>query len=503
MSNSSTLSVLVTADTSALQKGMDAAASSVKSFSSAVTAVAAPLAALAGVSFGGFALFDQLKNISSIGSAAKTFGETTENMSALAFAAKKSGLDLDSFAGIAHHMTRELGEAQRGSAEAQKTFASLNIDFAKFGELGFADQLKVAADRISGMNSPAEKMAVSMQLFGKSGSELLPFLNRGSAGIQELMHKASASGQVFGQDAVQGYKNFKQAIQEVQDIVQGVFTRIAVATVPVLNAIGDWVKGAIAYGQDLYNEFAPEITQLKDVVVEAFTSIGEMIISTWNRTIDGGRIVLSWFTALANFHTNTTTALAYVEVGFQNWWLVLQRVFIGAGLIVLTYVNDFGEYARKLINILLTLQQAFSRGVEGTMDDIKLIIESKRPFSPMEKQLVEMAANIDKELGVKLEAKIKERLGFLAQPAKLNVAANALPDVGLGAVAEAASKAGKVEPAAAVQQGSVEAMSAIYKSRDAKTDAQIAEAKKQTMLLQQIAAVFQAANNVALQPLAL
>jgi hypothetical protein len=276
----------------------------------------------------------------------------------------------------------------------------------------------------------------------------------------------------------------------------------------VLNAIGDWVKGAIAYGQDLYNEFAPEITQLKDVVVEAFTSIGEMIISTWNRTIDGGRIVLSWFgvdwpTALANFHTNTTVALAYVEVGFQNWWQVVQRVFVGAGLIVLTYVNDFGEYARKLINILLTLQQAFSRGVEGTMDDIKLIIESKRPFGPMEKQLVEMAANIDKELGVKLEAKIKERLGVLAQPAKLNVVGNALPDVGLGAVAEAASKAGKAEPAAAVQQGSVEAMSAIYKSRDAKTDAQIAEAKKQTMLLQQIAAVFQAANNVALQPLAL
>lgn len=41
------------------------------------------------------------------------------------------------------------------------------------------------------MPDGAEKSALAMQLFGKNGMAMLPFLNKGAAGIQELMTRFS------------------------------------------------------------------------------------------------------------------------------------------------------------------------------------------------------------------------------------------------------------------------------------------------------------------------
>lgn len=485
MSSSATLNVLVTAQTASLTSGMSAASNAVKGLGAAVASAAAPLLALVGLGAGLAGVFSQFKEIEDIGKAAKMFGDTTENMSALAYAAGKTGISLEELTGHAHHMSKEVGDALQGNSEAIQKFNKLNIDFTKFGTLSFTQQLEVAADKVKAMKSPSEQMALSMQLFGKSGNELLPFLTKGSAGIEELMQKGKQSGQVFGQQAVDDYKNFTKAVGNMKDIVTGVFRQIAIAMTPTLSAIGDFVNGSIKYAQDLYTQFTPEINQLKDVVIDVFTAMKDMALNVWERVVSGGKMVLEFFgvdmgKSLTDMRAQFLITFSTVEVYAQNWWLVMQRIWVGAELSVVTFANNFSRGIEKIIGIIGVLSNVMQRGIEGTMDDIKTIMESSRPFSPLEEQLMATAAQMDKELGSKLEETIRKRLEAFNQKAKIEVNnANKIPDV-------SGNQAVKQEAAGAVQQGSVEAMSAIFKDRSNVSAQQLNEQKKANGLLQQI-----------------
>src|SRR5690606_7504072 len=72
-----------------------------------------------------------------------------------------------------------------------KTFRGLGISSTDAqGRLrGVTEILPELADAIKNAGSPAEQTALAMDIFGKSGAQLLPFLKEGSAGLVELQSK--------------------------------------------------------------------------------------------------------------------------------------------------------------------------------------------------------------------------------------------------------------------------------------------------------------------------
>ena len=111
-------------------------------------------------------------------------GITVESLSTLIPAADLSGVSAEKFeAGLRKLATRML-EAATGIEEAKRSFAALGIAVQnQDGTLRATDAVLLdLADRFKALPDGAEKTALAVEVFGKSGADLIPFLNAGARG---------------------------------------------------------------------------------------------------------------------------------------------------------------------------------------------------------------------------------------------------------------------------------------------------------------------------------
>lgn len=127
-------------------------------------------------------LGDQLDELSQ-----KT-GVSASDLAKFKTTAEQSGVPLESLAKSLSRLARSTVEAATGSKEAKAAFASVGVAALDINGKArpTADVLKDLADRFSNMRDGPEKAAVAMKIFGKSGADLIPFLNQGAAGISKF-----------------------------------------------------------------------------------------------------------------------------------------------------------------------------------------------------------------------------------------------------------------------------------------------------------------------------
>jgi hypothetical protein len=127
-------------------------------------------------------------------------GISVEKLSELRFAGESVGTPFEALAGGVGRLSKLMVEAAGGNKEASETFKALNIDIKNAdGTMRTNEQvLGDLADRFSGYADGAEKSALAQRVFGKSGAEMIPFLNQGREGIEKLRIEAEQLGAIYG-----------------------------------------------------------------------------------------------------------------------------------------------------------------------------------------------------------------------------------------------------------------------------------------------------------------
>ena len=95
------------------------------------------------------------------------------------------------------------------------------------------------ADAFAAMPDGAEKSALAVKLFGKSGVELIPFLNQGRAGIEELKQKFKELGLEIRGDTARAAEKFNDTLDTVKQALQGIAMRIAEGALPAMQRLAD------------------------------------------------------------------------------------------------------------------------------------------------------------------------------------------------------------------------------------------------------------------------
>lgn len=113
----------------------------------------------------------------------------TGDLQALQFAAGQSGIEFDALASGVDKMFKALDSARRGAAGAAEPFERLGISVQAFSQLNLTDQLNTLSTAFSQIEDPAQISAIAIALFGKSGTDLVPFLRSGPNGIAELTQR--------------------------------------------------------------------------------------------------------------------------------------------------------------------------------------------------------------------------------------------------------------------------------------------------------------------------
>lgn len=187
--------------------------------------------------------------------AAQATGTTVESFSALTYAADLSGLSQEGLASAMVKLTKNMSDAAQGTGEAIKGFTALGISVKDSnGNLKGSDaMLAEVADKFAGMEGGAAKTALAVNLFGKSGAQLIPLLNAGAAGIDDLKKEAAALGQVLSTETAQSAEEFNDTLTKIQGVARGLANRVMADLLPMLNNLATQffqsAKGAGALDQ--------------------------------------------------------------------------------------------------------------------------------------------------------------------------------------------------------------------------------------------------------------
>ena len=159
-------------------------------------------------------------------------GGTAEEMSHLRFAAQQSAVPVDKLA-------TNLGILSKNIVAGKVEKLGIESKDAAGNALPLSKVLGEIADRFEKMPNGPEKTAMAMQLFGRSGAQLLPVLNRGSAGLADLSKKADELGVTLDQSQVDKMKKSVAATRDFQASLQGLQISLGETVIPALTAVAN------------------------------------------------------------------------------------------------------------------------------------------------------------------------------------------------------------------------------------------------------------------------
>ncbi|MES7591069.1 hypothetical protein U6Y30_12310, partial [Cutibacterium acnes] len=168
---------------------------------------------------------------------------STEKLSAWGYAAQMSGTSLDALAGALPKLSKAIVAAQDEGSRMREIFDTLGIKAIDplTGRLRKAEEvLPELADAFAGLDNPTLEAALAMELFGKSGAELLEFLNRGSRGLNELEERARALGIVVSAETAGAAAEFNDRLADLRAVTQGLITQLTAELLPELNRFLEW-----------------------------------------------------------------------------------------------------------------------------------------------------------------------------------------------------------------------------------------------------------------------
>lgn len=174
-------------------------------------------------------------------------GIGVEKLSAWGYAAGQAGTDLESLETGLTKLNRSIAEAMDGNTAQADAFRALGISITDASNA--TSVMPQIADHFAGIESAATKTKLAMELFGKSGAELIPFLEQGSAGLSAMELRAAALGVTLDKKTAKAAGEFKDRMDDVHAITDAVWKQLAAALLPALNGtVGAFTKGATEGG---------------------------------------------------------------------------------------------------------------------------------------------------------------------------------------------------------------------------------------------------------------
>jgi hypothetical protein len=240
------------AQVSGLRGAVDGVASS---FSGVRTAFAA-ISGLAGVAaFAGLAR-QSINLADALDEARGRIGITGEALSELDYAAKLNGTSLERVETALVRLSSKATDAATGNKSAAATFQALGVSVSGLdGNLKSSDALlQDVADVLSRVEDRTLRTALAVEVFGKSGAELLPFLEN----MRSSREEARQLGVVIGEDFQKAAAEFNDNLDRSKFLLNSFGTDIASNVLPAFNKLLTEMQA----GREIFGSFGSALLNI-------------------------------------------------------------------------------------------------------------------------------------------------------------------------------------------------------------------------------------------------
>lgn len=297
-----------------------------------------------------------IDNMDRLDEAAQRVGVSAKQLSTLEYAAKRGAVSSEQLEAALGKLAKSASDTAAGTGTAAKGFEHLGISVKNTdGTLKSTEQLlKEAATEFAKYEDSAQKTAVAMAIFGKSGKDMLPFLNQGADGMRELQDRAKALGLEISDAAAAQAGDFNDAMGDMADLVRGVGNDIAQALLPKLTQIAEAFVDAGVGAREGGNNFE-WLGTVAEYVAKTFTVLKAVIEGLTN-------LVAATFDSIVGVGQVAAGAVGGVVEGIKGSLKQLTGDFAGANE---SFMKMRGNFAEGWTEGAKTISTAWSTATDG------------------------------------------------------------------------------------------------------------------------------------------
>lgn len=161
-------------------------------------------------------------------------GASTDTIQKWGYAAQLTGSSVESVRAGIEKFTKNLGEASNGNKAMYDTMTALGVTSTNVDTA-----MRQAADGISKLETPAQRNAAAIKLFGKSAGDLTNLLSGGSKAIDEWSAKAQELGLVISPELISNAGQINDKLDTMKMVLDAKMANMIVQNADAIGNLAD------------------------------------------------------------------------------------------------------------------------------------------------------------------------------------------------------------------------------------------------------------------------
>lgn len=276
------------------------------------------------------------ETVDSLSKLSRRLGTTYAELAALKLAGDLAGVGIESIAAAMTKADVAMQKAAGGSRTAQAAFATLGLAAEQLQGMSSADRFQAIASAIAGLQTPAERAAAAVALFGRSGAQLLPLFEGGADSIARTTREAERFGLTLTNAQAQNVEEMNDSFTRVYESIRGVVQQVVAHLAPAITGIAkqftDMVGniGGATIGQRIGDgilQGARFLAQVGDYLIASFPAVFQYLARVgqgWNDVFSQASQIAAAFAAVGR--VLSTAFLLIVRIALTPLMNVVEQV---------------------------------------------------------------------------------------------------------------------------------------------------------------------------------
>ncbi len=229
-------------------------------------------------------------------------GFAAETLSELAFAAEISGADITMLEKGTKKMAKTISDASDGLETYLRVFRKMGLEVDDLLKMKPEEQFFKIGAAIAEMENVTLRTAAAVDVFGRSGTMLLPFFKEGAEGIAKLREEAHTLGIIFDEEMAAKAAKLKDAQTALTGSVRGLSTAILNDLIPVITDVVIELTDWFVDTREDAKTWAAGIIEFFKVILKGIQGLSTAFVSFRLLTFEAGagiakvgKKTLTWF----------------------------------------------------------------------------------------------------------------------------------------------------------------------------------------------------------------
>jgi hypothetical protein len=345
----------------------------------------------------------------------ETFGLTVPQIQGLQSAAALTGIGIDTITKALGIFDKNMIAAANGTGGAVIAFKALGIS-ASQGKDQMTLMLDVA-DKFKNMADGPQKVALAMQLFGRAGKDMIPFLNQGAEGIAHLDSKTQeySAGLLVATDAnkqLSGWLSdvnekgvaLAESTNEQAVAFKGVSNVLTDAFAPMLKEATDGVNSMILAFIESYRK-GGDVKEIMTILADVAKVLGQTLYSVGSIAVELYDGLKKVFTGISSLFGDTTKDINGDGDEIKSTFAQITNAIEELRLMIAIGCEAIGTSFQLLCEMISSLWSKTTHNIqaeaEASTRKIKEMYDALRQVQSAEASGVSFNAKSDEKSGIK------------------------------------------------------------------------------------------------------